>query len=546
MSLLIILYPIPPHLNHFTLQGVDWFKSLAVDEGIDKTGGVATARGQKDSSMHSQIERRKSVKSILNSFDGGPWSKPGNWIVDKHEHATLAEQSAAFLAEAEAICLADNWVLSNRTSLYSRKEEWTSTPTMMDKAVIGGRPAAIAVHLYEEESNEEQKTLFDEHAGTIVTDKIKSRGRTTSATLAVFIDSTACRYDLSYRRMPLPWPLSDRDILFLTGMRVYEEGTKEEKFASYALSIEASEVPKLPSVVRIQGVEAAYFCALAEESDSSSIFYYTLNMNFGGMVPAHISNFAICTIVRFPQNLRVSFEEKDKEMQRSATSRGQWRSSTETSAASSREVELQREVKHLRKRLSAAKVTGVLGIANGTDLTLQACLVAEFKDKTIKEQRTFFRQEMRRMARSTGGDWTFYGRTKAKDVADSRQVDVYARGGVSWSKSKQLRATVEINSTPADVFQHFMDTLENKYNAIEKGAATEFQSEAMASPVNIIPVVREAGSATSVIIREIHMVCILEDLGKPQRSRNSSHATPITALAPDAARPHSRSGLPPP
>ena len=226
-----------------------------------------------------------SVKGILKSFDAGPWSKPEKWIVDRHEHATLTEQNAAFLAEAESICLADNWVFSNRTGLYSRTEEWTSTPTMMNKAIIGGRPAAVAVHLHGGRSNEEQKTLFDEHAGTVVTDKLKAGGRSTSVDLVDFVDSTGCRYALVYRRMPLPWPLSDRDIIFMIAMRVADEGAKEERFASYALSLEVSEIPKMASVVRIAGMEAAYYCALAEESDSNSIFYYTLNMDFGGMVP---------------------------------------------------------------------------------------------------------------------------------------------------------------------------------------------------------------------------------------------------------------------
>ena len=475
-------------------QGVDWFKSLVVDESAHMSAAAGCVK--------AETGVKKSITSVENSFDPTPYFEPKAWILNKNEHATLDDQRAAYFSKAKRICLAKDWVFSNRTELYSKTEDWTTTPTMMDKVVIGARPAAIYLHLTEQRNHKEKKSIFDKHAGKIVTERINSRDTTTSVELAKFVDSTGCRWDLTYRQMPLPWPLSDRDIVFQTAMRVYGEGTSEEHFAAYACSVDILKLPEISGVVRVKDTEACYWCSLAREDDgrqstSSSIFYYSLNMDFGGIVPAHMSNFAIRTIVKFPRKLRKSIEEELERSRPVASDEDGRRGFGPDSVG-----ELQRENSELRQRLKKETLRNTLGDAEG-DFTLADCLVAQFKDRTIEEQRKYFLSELRKMSRSTDG-WSFYGTTMAHGVAQKKQLDVYARK-VSWSEAMQLRAVLEANFAVDDVFQHLLDTHDDRTNMLVKGASTDIQKNALQQKSFVFPVVRERESATSLIIRELEM-----------------------------------------
>ena len=93
------------------------------------------------------------------------------------------------------------------------------------------------------------------------------------------------------------------------------------------------------------------------------------------------------------------------------------------------------------------------------DLTLQDCLVADFEEKTIFEQRRFFQKRMREMSR-IGHDaedgWVFKGKTQASNAARSQQLDVYERA-VAWATVKQMRTIVETSLSCDRIFEHLRD-----------------------------------------------------------------------------------------
>ena len=127
---------------------------------------------------------------------------------------------------ADKVANAVNWVYHERLRCYARKEDWSDVRSLMHSAVIGARPAEVAEFVWESvntTNSQVYESFFDKSAGKLVQEKLRSSGSSKSAILAIFHCENGARYTLCYRRVPAPWPLSDRDMLFHTCERIEKQ-----------------------------------------------------------------------------------------------------------------------------------------------------------------------------------------------------------------------------------------------------------------------------------------------------------------------------------
>ena len=92
------------------------------------------------------------------------------------------------------------------------------------------------------------------------------------------------------------------------------------------------------------------------------------------------------------------------------------------------------------------------------DLAFEDCLVDKQAYGTMEDQRAFFSEQMRAMAREGQDEedgWIFASKTALKGLPLEEQLDVYARK-VDWSKAEQLRSVVETEFTCDKVFDHLL------------------------------------------------------------------------------------------
>ena len=92
------------------------------------------------------------------------------------------------------------------------------------------------------------------------------------------------------------------------------------------------------------------------------------------------------------------------------------------------------------------------------DLAIEDCLVYKMKHATITDQRAYFQQKMLEMAREGHDDedgWTFFAKTRARELSSEQQIDIYERE-VEWSAVKQLRSEVETTFSSGEVFDSLL------------------------------------------------------------------------------------------
>ncbi len=114
------------------------------------------------------------------------------------------------------------------------------------------------------------------------------------------------------------------------------------------------------------------------------------------------------------------------------------------------------------------------------DLTLEDCIIDKTKHKTIEEQRLFYAEKMREMARSDRDEedgWTLYGETKTTSKL-KESLKVYERS-VEWSPSKQMRSVAETSLDLALVFRYIYDGIGREATAIKAEAYPDAKSHHM-------------------------------------------------------------------
>ena len=136
------------------------------------------------------------------------------------------------------------------------------------------------------------------------------------------------------------------------------------------------------------------------------------------------------------------------------------------------------------------------------DLALSDCIIDKSAHATIEEQRAYFCEEMRMMAR-VGHDeedgWEYFGKTIEAGVSEDEQLDVYSRS-VKWSASSQLRTRAETEYGVEDVFewlvQKFGGRIEHEVD-VSIGAAKSL-SRAASSRIGYYPFLTTAEDGCSV------------------------------------------------
>ena len=150
---------------------------------------------------------------------------------------------------------------------------------------------------------------------------------------------------------------------------------------------------------------------------------WLMNLDFGGLVPGAFLRHILANLMYFPRG-------KVREMQ----------------------IGMMFQTRDLTPANGENKDTFVADTTEKLDI--EDCLIAEFKNKTIEEQREYFQTKMKEMATEEGNDsWVLKGMTNAKGIADEDQINVWERD-VPWSSVKQLRSTVETEFSCDEVFEN--------------------------------------------------------------------------------------------
>ena len=116
-----------------------------------------------------------------------------------------------------------------------------------------------------------------------------------------------------------------------------------------------------------------------------------------------------------------------------------------------------------------------------TDLTLDDCIIDKIKHKTIEDQRAYFSEKMRRMARRGFDDddgWKLCGRTIHPSLADENQLAIYGRQ-VAWSSTEQLRSTYSTELPAGEIFDSLLKTFETESSYLEKDPKNEAVKEGL-------------------------------------------------------------------
>ena len=152
------------------------------------------------------------------------------------------------------------------------------------------------------------------------------------------------------------------------------------------------------------------------------------------------------------------------------------------------------------------KVKGRQGYSKGRrlndkarkELAREDCLIAEFKGRTLEEQRSFFEKEMKAMAREDDDEkhgWTYKGKTRAVGVSPGEQLRVHERT-VTWSPVKQLRSVVETNFSCDELFNFLwtdqgsavsLERVELQYRLQDKSKLTEVSFAPVRRCIALLP-----------------------------------------------------------
>ncbi len=95
------------------------------------------------------------------------------------------------------------------------------------------------------------------------------------------------------------------------------------------------------------------------------------------------------------------------------------------------------------------------------DFTLSDCIIDKSAHATIEEQRAYFGEVMRTMARAGHDEedgWAYFGKTIQAGVPEDEQLDIYERS-VEWSATSQLRTRVETEFRVEEVFEYLLRTI---------------------------------------------------------------------------------------
>ena len=246
---------------------------------------------------------------------------------------------------------------------------------------------------------------------------------------------------LVLRNVPFPWPLSWRYVLLVQDyVQVHED--EVSWFYTYFHDVEHSYFNAREGFVRASMKFSGFVCVPIANTKAKTRLTWLLNMDIRGLVPSRFAQNGLLKLMYLPAFRKIEWEQGD-------SADDDW---------------LRKDYERYAKDSDNSFCkddTGHSLTSSMPSLDLDDCLIDEFKDKTIEDQRGFFEERMMEMAREGHSDedgWLYKGMTNAKGIQPEAQVAVYERD-VKWSRVKQLRSTIETTYSCKEVFDFLLTSM---------------------------------------------------------------------------------------
>ncbi len=350
---------------------------------------------------------------------------------------------------------------------------------------------------------------------------------------------------LRYQHFPFPWPFTPRYYFIVQDYSRLRGQDGRSSFVCYNHDVEHEYFAQRGGFqkmsIKFQGlIGVARGPRSSDDGERRSITRLTwlMNMDFQGLVPAFVVQSAILTTSSYPRlkllelekwtrgkkeadfaatvaKLRDELRKRDAELARGEKEVGlvdtvaklrkelrdkedELKRSKESAAVQLRETEADRE----QKMVEAERF--ILNMPR--DLSARDCLVAEFKDKNLDQQRSYFVEKLKEMARE-GHDkedgWKYKGKTNARNVNLRDQLDVYERE-VAWSVVKQVRTVVETAEFSCDEVFSFLLGQFGRNSTFESHATSAHDQKALAGGEAVFPfLIKNEDSALGLKYHEV-------------------------------------------